>query len=949
MTIGSGSPITVTNGNGYSSDYCAIWVDWNGNGDFTDAGESVTVTGSPGVGPYSATITPPSGANIGSTRMRVRINYSTAPVPCGTNTYGEVEDYTINVLAASGPANPLAFTATPFSSSQIDLAFTPNAANNNVVIVWNNTGTFTTPTGAPPAIGQPFAGGTLIVNGLGPNYNHTPLPSGIRYYYKAFSYNSSMTPDYSPGLTADAATLCGLASLPYPQSFDGTTFQPDCWALINAGTGNNWVRGTGSYLGAGCMEYIYSSSAAANTWAFTPGVNLTSGKKYFVSFWQKVASATYPEKLKVTVGNTQTVASQTTTLWDNAGGSNLTNVTYIQRIAEYDCSISGTYYFAFNCYSDANMYDLYVDEVLILEQPAIDIAFTQFYQSSGTLKPTGKEKFTDYTVTMSKPSKGKNQFEQLTGNGTGVKSSAVNKPSNNNNIETPIKNNSEKNSFVKNVLNTPLLKNNNNGNNDNPLLTAPIDVATRVTNNGTSAASYLLDWTVGGIAQTQYSGPSVPAGTFNDHTLVYTPTAIGTFLSTGVLTVAGDEVLSNNTAAPFFLRVYPDIFTRNIVDNGTNVVDTYVGWGSSYPTYVMNAGVRYTTGTSAVKLAGVDYIYRTETVTSGTWTVVVRAAGATTLAPGAVLYTKTYTTADYFPTGDAGAYIFFPFDNTAPEIAASTDYWVTITAPLGINYPGGAQAFISGRSFYENPPASDTWVALILSSTEYSWIIRPIETPAAPPALNMGLTAMFSGLCNGTTMNYTKDVTVELHASLAPYGLVESKVVTLDANGLANPVYTTAVNGTPYYIVIKSNNGLETWSATPQTFTGSTLTYDFTSAATQAYGSNELLVGTKWCIISGDVDQNGTINAADRSVCWNDRNLVGVYASDLDGNGTVNAADRSIAWNNRNLVVAKPALVLSPERGVKQDSKVTNDNTTKGKTFDLRLDGKNAKKINKTK
>jgi len=29
----------------------------NGNGDFTDAGESVTVTGSPGVGPYTATIT----------------------------------------------------------------------------------------------------------------------------------------------------------------------------------------------------------------------------------------------------------------------------------------------------------------------------------------------------------------------------------------------------------------------------------------------------------------------------------------------------------------------------------------------------------------------------------------------------------------------------------------------------------------------------------------------------------------------------------------------------------------------------------------------------------------------------------------------------------------------------------------------------------------------------
>jgi hypothetical protein len=73
--------------------------------------------------------------------------------------------------------------------------------------------------------------------------------------------------------------------------------------------------------------------------------------------------------------------------------------------------------------------------------------------------------------------------------------------------------------------------------------------------------------------------------------------------------------------------------------------------------------------------------------------------------------------------------------------------------------------------------------------------------------------------------------------------------------------------------------------------------------------------------------------------------LVGVYATDLDGNGTVNALDRSIAWNNRNLSVAKPALVLSPERGIKQDNKGNNGNT-KG-TFDLRLDGSNSKKVKK--
>ena len=213
-------------------------------------------------------------------------------------------------------------------------------------------------------------------------------------------------------------------------------------------------------------------------------------------------------------------------------------------------------------------------------------------------------------------------------------------------------------------------------------------------------------------------------------------------------------------------------------------------------------------------------------------------------------------------------------------------------------------------------------------------------TGATP--LNLGLTAMLSGNCNGATM-VPKSVAVELHNSTTPYALVESQTVTLDANGLSNPVYTTAVNGTPYYIVIKSDNGLETWSAAPQTFTGSALTYDFTTAATQAYGSNMLLVGTKWCIISGDVNQDGSIDGLDRSVCWNERNLIGVYASDLNGDGSVDGLDRSIAWNNRNLTVAKPALVAKPTRGVKQDNKGNKDKSKD--TYDLKLDAKNAKKV----
>jgi hypothetical protein len=108
MVIGGSYPITVTNGTPYSDDQCGIWIDWNGDEDFYDAGETITVTGSPGLGPYTATITPPVGAVNGNIRMRIRITWTGTVSPCGTTDWGEVEDYTINVDATKMLLGPVA-------------------------------------------------------------------------------------------------------------------------------------------------------------------------------------------------------------------------------------------------------------------------------------------------------------------------------------------------------------------------------------------------------------------------------------------------------------------------------------------------------------------------------------------------------------------------------------------------------------------------------------------------------------------------------------------------------------------------------------------------------------------------------------------------------------------------------------------------------------------------
>jgi hypothetical protein len=98
VSPGEGKLLTVTNGDlNWPSDQCGTWIDWNQNGTFDLPDEEITMSGSPGVGPYTATITPPANAAYGSTRMRIRIMYTGTLDPCGSTSYGEVEDYTIYV------------------------------------------------------------------------------------------------------------------------------------------------------------------------------------------------------------------------------------------------------------------------------------------------------------------------------------------------------------------------------------------------------------------------------------------------------------------------------------------------------------------------------------------------------------------------------------------------------------------------------------------------------------------------------------------------------------------------------------------------------------------------------------------------------------------------------------------------------------------------------------
>jgi PKD repeat protein len=82
------------------TEYWKIWIDYNGDHDFEDAGEEVF--SGYGSSTVSGSFTVQSGVDI-VTRMRVSMKYAGYPTPCETFTYGEVEDYTADIGPGTQP------------------------------------------------------------------------------------------------------------------------------------------------------------------------------------------------------------------------------------------------------------------------------------------------------------------------------------------------------------------------------------------------------------------------------------------------------------------------------------------------------------------------------------------------------------------------------------------------------------------------------------------------------------------------------------------------------------------------------------------------------------------------------------------------------------------------------------------------------------------------------
>ena len=269
-----------------------------------------------------------------------------------------------------------------------------------------------------------------------------------------------------------------------------------------------------------------------------------------------------------------------------------------------------------------------------------------------------------------------------------------------------------------------------------------------------------------------------------------------------------------------------------------------------------------------------------------------------TLSEFSIMYACQELGCDDAATMRVTAYVNGSFVGTSTKTASNPGTWPSDT--LRCSFP---QGFNSVVVHYASRPPTCQDYGMIYMADNMS-VTRLTANP-----LSLNLTSIIEGFWDGTFM-VIDSVKVYLRNAASPYDKVDSSMTVLNNSGNGILLFSNAAGGN-YYIVVTQRNSIVTWSGQPKTFTaGGSVNYSFTTAASQAFGSNLILKSGKYCIYNGDVNLDGIIDAGDLSEVDNDalNSVTGYVATDTNGDEFVDAADLSLVDNNVTLGI----VVISP-------------------------------------
>lgn len=285
--------ITVTplwTGTVYAEGY-SVWVDYNQDGDFTDAGEQVWTQAATTSTPVGGSFTIPGSALEGPTRMRVSMKYNGIPTACESFTYGEVEDYTVNIVTGGAPDTqaptaPGSLSASGTTQTSTNLSW--SASTDNVGVTGYNVYQDGINVGS-------VTGTSATVSGLSES-------SSYSFYVTAYdAVGNESTASNTANVTTNAAPDTQAPMAPGGLSASGTT-QTNTNLSWSASTDNVGVTGYNVYQDGVNVGSVTGTSAAVS--------GLSAGTSY--SFYVTAYDAAGNESAASNTANVTTNAAPDT-------------------------------------------------------------------------------------------------------------------------------------------------------------------------------------------------------------------------------------------------------------------------------------------------------------------------------------------------------------------------------------------------------------------------------------------------------------------------------------------------------------------------------------------------------------------------------------------------------------------------------------------------------------
>ncbi|MDA9312321.1 fibronectin type III domain-containing protein, partial [Vicingaceae bacterium] len=317
---GGVASVDITYATGYTYG-TKIWVDWNKDADFLDAGEEVYYGLSTNSIPttLNASFTAPLAGTLGQYRMRIGgSDGNSGPTPCYTGSYASFEDYTLNLTSPPSCLPPSANLATAISADTANVSWIENGSATVYRVEWDTNG---------------YAAGTarnMATVSNDTNYTISGLTAQTSYSWAVKAICSSTDSSTLSGNSFNTKIQGALGvncSVGNPSTIFSEEFNNNTagWTGNIGSSGGNWEipnNATSSNTGAdnahsGSSYMNFEASGGTGGSIVSPAIDLTAAQNDAeLSFWMHAYGSNMGD---LTVGIGTSATGTFTTVFASSG------------------------------------------------------------------------------------------------------------------------------------------------------------------------------------------------------------------------------------------------------------------------------------------------------------------------------------------------------------------------------------------------------------------------------------------------------------------------------------------------------------------------------------------------------------------------------------------------------------------------------------------------------